>query len=195
MNKHNPAAGPTIDSDGSAPASSVRLAPLTHADSDTFFSWINQRRLVLSSGYYSPISDVAHAAWFERIRSDPNVKIFGIREDPGDRLIGSCQLHSLDPVARCAELQIRIGAEDGRGKGFGKQSVALLLEHAFADLNLNRVFLHVLEDNPRAIRAYLANGFQHEGVLRQSAFVDGEYKNMIVMGILSKEYSALRHHV
>jgi uncharacterized membrane protein len=38
---------------------------------------------------------------------------------------------------------------------------------SFDTLNLNRVYLRVFADNPRAIRCYEKVGYQHEGRLRQ----------------------------
>lgn len=174
------------------PDTVVRLSPLTDGDSATLFEWINDRNLVTKSGYYRPVSDTAHARWFESIRSDPSVIIFGIRSAADDVLIGSCQLHSIDTTARSAELQIRIGPSSSRGRGFGKAALQRLLQFAFSDLNLNRVFLHVFDDNEQAIRAYTANGFKKEGLLRQSAYIDGQYKDVVVMAILSQDFQSAR---
>jgi len=60
-----------------------------------------------------------------------------IRED--GRLVGSCQLHSLDPGPPSAELQIRIGAADTRGRGVGTAATNRLLEIGFDELDLHRI--------------------------------------------------------
>ena len=54
------------------------------------------------------------------------MRIFAIRRIDGDELIGSCQLHSIEP-GRSAELQIRIGERHEQGRGYGREAVELLL--------------------------------------------------------------------
>jgi RimJ/RimL family protein N-acetyltransferase len=164
------------------------LSPLADADSPTLFSWINDRELVLASAPYEPTHLADHAEWFRTIRHRPDVVIFGIRRIADDCLVGSCQLHSISTVHRSAELQIRVGRADARGRGIGTDACALLLRHAFTDLNLHRVYLHVFETNERAIRLYTRTGFKQEGILRQSAFIDGRWLNTIVMSVLRDEY-------
>ena len=51
------------------------------------------------------------------------------------------------------------------------------------DLGLRRLYLTVLEDNHRAIRAYEKCGFVAEGRLRKHAYKRGEFRDLIFMGI------------
>jgi RimJ/RimL family protein N-acetyltransferase len=115
------------------------------------------------------------------------VVIFGIREVAGGRLVGSCQLLGINPTHRKAELQIRIGDADARGRGYGREAVDLLLDFAFEDLNLHRVELTVLEGNEPAMKTYLSAGFAREGVMRQAAHIDGRYVDVVFMGVLRDE--------
>jgi RimJ/RimL family protein N-acetyltransferase len=114
--------------------------------------------------------------------------MFAIREREGDRLVGSCQLLGLDARHRSAELQIRIGEPDARGRGLGTEAVALLLRHAFADLDLHRVSLHVFASNAAALATYERCGFVREGVLREAAMLDGRRDDVVVMGVLRRDW-------
>ena len=69
------------------------------------------------------------------------------------------------------------------------EAVRLLLDFAFRDLNLHRVYLHVFDTNAAAIRIYEKVGFVREGVLRQAAHIDGRYVDVMVMSILREEYA------
>jgi RimJ/RimL family protein N-acetyltransferase len=166
----------------------IILAPLRDEDSRTLFDWINERDDVLLSAPYKPVHAADHRDWFDAIRSRQDVAIFGIRLLDDDRLIGSCQLYGIDPRARSAELQIRIGEADARDQGLGTEAVQLLLRHAFADLNLHRVQLRVFASNERAQGAYERAGFRHEGTLRDAAYVDGAWDDVVVMGLLRDEW-------
>ena len=49
--------------------------------------------------------------------------------------------------------------------------------------------LRVLAYNERAIRCYLSCGFVEEGRERESALVDGERYDDLIMGVLAHEYA------
>jgi RimJ/RimL family protein N-acetyltransferase len=166
----------------------VRLAPLADRDSDTLFRWINDRDLVLLSAPFAPVERPDHDAWFDRIRRRPDTVIFAIRLRDGDRLIGTCQLHSIDDVHGNAELQIRIGERDAWGRGLGREAMELLLNHGFGDLGLHRIHLHLLAGNERARRLYERVGFREEGLLREAAVIDGQRTDLLVMAKLATEH-------
>ena len=166
----------------------VYLAPLTADDMPAMFNWINDRQQVLFNSSYRPVSESMHRTWFESIQNRTDVVICAIRLTRTAELIGSCQLRHIHHVHRTAELQIRIGGADKRGHGYGTEAIRLLLDFAFTDLNLQRVCLHVFSTNPRAVRAYEKAGFSREGVLRRGAYIDGDYVDVIVMGILREEH-------
>lgn len=170
-------------------ASHVVLKPLMAADLPRLFDWINDREQVLFNAAYRPISEENHRAWFEAVQDRPDIVIFGIHLIGRDQMIGSCQLRGIDPVHRTAELQIRVGEVDERGRGYGTEAIRLLLDFAFRDLNLHRVHLQVFATNMAAIRAYEKVGFHSEGVMREAAHIDGAYVDVLIMGILRDEYA------
>lgn len=177
------------ETSSSMPASEeIALAPLTHADSDILFRWINDREVVLHSAPYRPVGRAAHDAWFSSVQQREDVVIFGIRLVESDHLIGTCQLCNVHPVHRSAELRIRIGEPDARGRGYGTAAVRRLLAFGFRELGLHRVSLDVRDDNERAKALYLKAGFEDEGLRRDAAFIDGEYRSLREMAILKDEY-------
>jgi RimJ/RimL family protein N-acetyltransferase len=168
-------------------SSSVVLTSLRRSDAPQLFAWINDRDQVLFNAPYAPVHQRQHAKWFDALETRRDAVIFGIRRRAGARLIGVCQLLSISPIHRSAELQIRIGEPTARNHGLGTQAVRTLVHFAFRDLNLNRVSLHVFATNRRALRAYEKSGFRREGLLRQAAHIDGAYVDVVVMGILRSD--------
>jgi RimJ/RimL family protein N-acetyltransferase len=63
------------------------------------------------------------------------------------------------------------------------------MEHGFAELNLNRIWLAVLADNVRAERLYRSLGFREEGRLRDAQYKRGRYLDVILMALLRREFS------
>lgn len=109
-----------------------------------------------------------------------------IAEKTSLKYLGQCNLMMIDHGARKAEMAIVMSPEH-HGKGCAREAIALLLSFAFDQLNLNRVFLKVDEENTRAIRLYEYCGFRHEGRLRQEVYRDGGYHDLLVMGVLRGE--------
>jgi RimJ/RimL family protein N-acetyltransferase len=105
------------------------------------------------------------------------------------KFVGSCALFNHNAEARLCELGITIGDKAYWGQGNGREALQLLLHYAFHYRNLNRVYLSVNGTNERAMRAYKACGFVEEGRLRQHAWSDGAYIDMVYMGILRDEWS------
>jgi RimJ/RimL family protein N-acetyltransferase len=161
----------------------VVLTELRDEDSDALFRWINDRELVLLSAPFAPVSEDAHREWFDSIRSRPDVEIYAIRTVDGERLIGTCQLHSIDRERGEAQLQIRIGERDAWGAGRGSEAVRLLLARAFEGLGLLRVELHVFATNERALRAYERAGFVRDEVRPGAVRLDDEAVDVVVMSV------------
>jgi RimJ/RimL family protein N-acetyltransferase len=162
----------------------IKLVRLTETDLPILFRWINDEELVSFSAVYKPVSWEEHLAWFEKVKVQKEVSIFGIRLNDTDQLIGSCQLRSIQSVANSAELRIRIGESFAQSKGYGSEAVRLLVNFGFANLKLDRVYLYVFTDNERAVKAYMKNGFIKEGILKGAWVIQGKPKDLLSMAIL-----------
>lgn len=111
---------------------------------------------------------------------------FAIEAD--GKVIGQCALFRFNETGRHCELGITIGDKAYWGRGYGREAVNLLLDYAFRLRNLNRVWLTVLANNERAIRAYRACGFVEEGRLREHAWGNGAYVDLVAMGVLRDQW-------
>lgn len=162
----------------------VKLTEIRPEDKAPLLEWINDPALVRLHGPYRPISTAMHETWFASIGADPDHMHLAIRPHDGDDIIGLVQLLNLHRVFRSVELTIRIGAKQHRGHGAGSEAVSLAADFAFRDLNLVRLYLHVFADNEPAIRAYTKAGLEVEGKLRRAAFIDGSWRDVLVMARL-----------
>ncbi len=165
----------------------IFLSPFLKEDRLILFEWINNKELVEFNSVYKPVSRESHDSWFENLPLRKDAVIFGVRTLFDEKLIGSCQLSSINNVTRNAELQIRIGDFSMMNKGLGTEAVKLLLDYGFNKLNLKRIYLHVFATNERAINAYKKCGFRKEGVLREAAYINGRHIDANIMGILKRE--------
>ncbi len=77
----------------------------------------------------------------------------------------------------------------GRDRGFGTESVRLIVGYGFEQLRLHRISLEVYAFNPRARHVYDKTGFVAEGVLRHALRWDDRWIDATVMSILAPEWS------
>lgn len=105
--------------------------------------------------------------------------------------VGLVELVEINYIHRHCEFQIII-SPGHQGHGYAKQATRLAIDYAFMVLNLHKVYLYVDTDNARAIHIYTQIGFEPEGTLRETFFVNGQYRNAIIMGLLQRDYLALR---
>jgi len=74
--------------------------------------------------------------------------------------------------------------DDHAGAGLGDSMMRAVLDLADNWLALRRIELTVFADNDRAIRLYERTGFEVEGRLRDYAFRDGAYRDVLSMARL-----------
>jgi diamine N-acetyltransferase len=182
----------------------IRLRGVERGDLPTFVKWINDPEVQQGIGIYHPFSQAEEDGWFEKMLTHPvDEHVLAIEAHlPGKgaaesdegagqanwQLIGICGFGHIDWHNRNAEFGINIGEKSYWNKGYGTEAVRLLVKHGFNTLNLNRIFLHVFENNPRAIRAYEKAGFIHEGRERQAEFKNGKYIDVLRMSLLKDEF-------
>jgi RimJ/RimL family protein N-acetyltransferase len=163
---------------------SIAIGPVMPDDIGTLFLWRNDADAAKWDFAYRPMDCIAYAHWLERLGNDNSAILFAIRKLGARQLMGFVGFGDIHPVHRSAELGVRIGCEADRGKGYGKEAVALALHYAWQSLNLNRVQLKVFAHNTRAVRSYHAAGFEQEGVMRRAAFIDGNWVDVLIMSVL-----------
>ena len=162
----------------------VCLGPVLNGDMPLLFNWFDSIELVRTNGPYRPTDEAKFNQWIVAAGNDPSRVLFAIRRQGDLRLLGHVHLSAIHPVIRSAELGITIGASADRGQGYGGEAISLAVAFCWRELNLQRVSLAVLSNNPDARRVYERAGFQAEGLLRRAAFADGGFRDVTIMAIL-----------
>ena len=79
---------------------------------------------------------------------------------------------------------------DKKGEGYGHETLKLLKSWAFDDLKFHRAWLDCKDYNARALHVYDSEGLVREGLIRETILTDGVYENLVILGILDREYFA-----
>lgn len=100
--------------------------------------------------------------------------------------IGNVMFYDIDLRSGQAELGIMIGEKDYWSRGYGTETVGLLLDHMFEEYPFNRVYLHTLVWNHRAQKSFHRSGFRDIAPVRKSG------RDFIKMEIWRHEWEATR---
>jgi RimJ/RimL family protein N-acetyltransferase len=175
---------------------SVYLRPFEATDAETYRRWRADADPMSLTGFEerAPLS----LAQVER-------RIAGLVDDQGrdaytfvicltadDRPIGEVMLSDIDRLNGSAEVGIFIGEPSEWGKGYGTDAVRAITDFGFGEQRLERIWLEVWTENPRAERSYQKAGFTREATIRHDRFEGGRYTDGHIMSILRDEWLARR---
>jgi RimJ/RimL family protein N-acetyltransferase len=156
-----------------------------------FVAWLNDPEVRQFLLIRLPLSLAQEEQWFENMLKCPpaeHVLVIEVNTGSGWKAIGNTSFMDIDWTNRFGEVGIFIGDKEFWNKGYGRETMRLMLKHGFETLNLNRVWLKVYEYNPRGIRSYEKAGFRHEGRYRQAKYHDGQYYDILIMSVLHQEW-------
>jgi len=129
-------------------------------------------------------------AWIEKTHKDWNAREamqFAIVLKETGEVIGGAGLHTIDWDNRNAEVGYLI-RKASRGNGYATEAVRILLNHAFKDLQLNKVCARIFAANEPSKKVLENCGLAVEGTLRKERFRDGIYYDELRYGILYSEH-------
>src|SRR5215475_4483736 len=105
---------------------------------------------------------------------DASATDFAIQAIDGGQLLGVGNLWGIDAHNRLAHVGIAL-LPDARGKSYATDVLRVLCDYAFRIRGLNRLGLETLVNNAPMIAAARKAGFVEEGVLRDHAWLAGEF--------------------
>lgn len=79
-----------------------------------------------------------------------------------------------------------------KGVGYGRESFQLLMKWSFEVKKFHRAWLDCKDYNAVALNLYESSGMVREGLMRETLLTNGVYENLVVLGILDREYFALQ---
>ena len=169
----------------------VCLGPVLNGDAPLLFSWFDNLDMAAANGPYRPASEAKFSQWLQGAANDPTRVLFVIRKRIDMRLLGHVHLSNIQTAMRSADIGLAIGQPADRGQGLGPEALRLAVRFCWRELNLQRVGLTVLANNPWAQHVYEKAGFEVEGRLRRATYVDGQFHDVIVMGLLRPDERGL----
>jgi ribosomal-protein-serine acetyltransferase len=93
----------------------------------------------------------------------------------------------VDWTNRSTELGYWLGASF-QGNGLATMACRVLTEHAFHELELNRVEIRCAPENTRSRAIPERLGFREEGTLRQDEWLNDHFEDTVVYGMLAADW-------
>ena len=118
---------------------------------------------------------------------DDRTACFSVVLLANSELAGEALLWDIDLHNRTAHIGISLIPEF-RGRGLGSDVVRVLCRYGFAIRGLHRLQAETLADNVAMIAAAGRAGFRREGTLRRSAWVNGDFADEVIFGLLATEW-------
>ncbi len=112
-------------------------------------------------------------------------------ERAGGELAGAALLWAIDSHNRSAHLGLSL-RPSFRGRGLGTDVVLALCQYGFAVRGLHRLQVDTLASNAAMISAAVRAGFAQEGTLRGADWVNGEFVDEVILGLLASDWARLR---
>ncbi len=148
--------------------------------------WINNPENNRFLHYDIPLEISKTEKWFDSNagrtdRFDAVIEVDGIP-------CGTIGLLSIDRKNSKAEYYIAMGEVHLKEKGVSTQASKLILDYAFLELGLNRVYLFTETENVAAQRLFEKVGFVKEGCMKNDIASHGRFVDRFVYGLCKEEY-------
>src|SRR6185312_8942696 len=151
--------------------------------------------VIADSRPWRPIPAASSASPYAIGEPRDDVALFSVVELAGGErageLAGAALLWAIDQHNRSAHLGLSL-RPSFRGRGLGTDVVLALCEYGFAVRGLHRLQVDTLASNAAMISAAVRAGFAQEGTLRGADWVNGEFVDEVILGLLASDWARLR---
>ena len=167
------------------------LRPIEAEDLEFVRSLINDPEIEKTIvGWSLPISRKDEEQWYASYSNSVQNIRYIITTLDGER-VGLTGLGNIDMKNGSAKtLGIRID-KNVQSKGLATDTYMTLFNFAFNELRLHRIETSAFDDNFASLKFQEKLGCKREGVKREAAFKNGEYKNIVTLGCLKDEFMPL----
>ena len=174
-------------------ARKILCEPLTAGHIDHVMTWVNDPEVIRNFQHFGrDFTRDEELAYIERMAVSRTDRLFSFFDAESGAYVGQGGLNQISWENKLGRLAIII-ARDKQHQGYGQAAIHAVLQHAFEELQLNKVWLMVYKSNTRSADIYRRLGFRDEGILRSEYFWQGEYHDMLRMGLLRAEFEAARN--
>lgn len=166
----------------------ITLRPTTINDLDNIMSWVNDQDVVANIANIKEVTAEQERQWLQKTLASNEDRLYSIFDEMG-KYVGQCGIHKIYWPARNGRISVIIKREY-QDCGVGQQVIVALLEKAFVELKMHKIWCVVWEDNPKTLHIYRDKiGMREEGRLIDEYFLDGKHHNMVRLYMLQSSWA------
>lgn len=168
----------------------VTLRPLAESDVDSIMTWVNRPEIVGNLAAFSgaAMTREQELAWVKHTIAGPD-RVYSVFATDDDRYLGQVGIHQIHGRSKVGRLGAVIATKGEMGKGYGSAAITAVMDRAFGEHGLHKLWLMVFRTNERGQRLYHRLGFVDEGILREEYFHEGGWHDMVRMSKLAREHA------
>lgn len=137
-------------------------------------------------GWSKPVTMAEQINWFKNLTNDQNIR-YAIADLKDETIYGTGIISRIDWKNSNCSIDIKLD-EKCQNKGFGSETINLLVKYAFNELNMNSISVKILSYNIASQKIFEKNGFKKTGTLRKNVFKNGKYNDVFIYDLLKEEY-------
>jgi ribosomal-protein-alanine N-acetyltransferase len=168
----------------------IRLLPYKKEFFDLFLIWRDQP----ASVQHNPLAPLDKETLIRRLQEEgsdfSDLKKFESYRwfiQYNEEIVGNVSVKNINHMMAYAELGYGVD-EKYHGKGIATAAVKLVVEKAFTESPLRKLFAYVHDKNIPSCRVLEKLGFHKEGLLREHYIINGKPENEVFYGLLKSEW-------
>jgi len=103
--------------------------------------------------------------------------------DTNNTPVGMVDLFDFDPLHNRVGIGILI-TDENQKKGFGAESIEMIIDYAFTYLNVHQIFANITSDNKKSISLFEKFNFKQVGIKKDWIFTNSVYKDEILYQLI-----------
>lgn len=169
----------------------IYLRPFIKEDIQFFTKWYNDFETRAKIGAVDPTNSFEAEKIIEK--NDKDSIWFAVVRKLDNKVIGETGLLRMFPAWATTDLTIILPDKEHQHKGYGTETINLIMDYAFGYLNFNRMSIGVVGFNDSALSFYKKVGFKKEGIQQEGYYYNYKYYDFVMMRILKREFIELNN--
>lgn len=163
------------------------LKPLSINEIQTnYVSWLNDKDVCKYNSHGETEYKIEMAEKFiNSLKNDKSKLVFAVYLKDNNLHIGNISLQQIDFKNNNAEIAYLFGEKQYWGKGYAKESSKLLIDYAFNELKLHKLYFGTHIENISMQKLGQKLGFQEEGIKREAQYKNNKYNDIIIYGLIN----------
>lgn len=161
----------------------IELKRLRLEDIRHIMNWVNDPDVVKNFQNFKGFNKKEEIKFIKKIIKSKNDFAFSIFRISDGAYIGQCSVNQINWPNKLGRFGVFITKENW-GHGYAEEAIKLLINEAFKELKLHKIWGVCWATNKKAWHIYQKIGFKKEGFLRDEYFWRGKYHDLIRMAIV-----------